>query len=160
MLYRGQTKTGKPRYSFGRMGQSQGELVTELPAGFTISESVNGVVSLVKDRPSLLMPMEVAAVEEAVKQHPRAIASNLGDRLYKPCYSKPNFQALPYRCPLQAALKFRCDCPDGGSQRLYCIPLSKILAASMQRGMKACPGSSCSCFLSRFTRCLFAYHHQ
>jgi len=111
MLYRGQTKTGKPRYSFGRMGQSQGELVTELPAGFTISESVNGVVSLVKDRPSLLMPMEVAAVEEAVKQHPRAIASNLGDRLYKPCYSKPNFQALPYRCPLQAALKFRCDCP-------------------------------------------------
>lgn len=46
-LYRGQTKTGKPRYYFGRMGQSQGEPVTDLPPGFTISESVNGVVSLI-----------------------------------------------------------------------------------------------------------------
>src|SRR5437764_9154405 len=71
-LYRGQTKSGKPRYYFGRMGQSQGEPVTELPAGFTISESVNGVVSLVKDRPSLIMPVEVAAVEAAMKQHPQA----------------------------------------------------------------------------------------
>jgi len=71
-LYRGQTRTGKPRYYFGRMGQSQGEPVTELPLGFTISESVNGVVSLVKDCPSLIMPIEVAAVEAAVKQHPEA----------------------------------------------------------------------------------------
>ena len=71
-LYRGQTKTGKPRYYFGSMGQSQGEPVTELPVGFTISESVNGVVSLVKDRPSLIMPVEVAAVEAAMKQHPQA----------------------------------------------------------------------------------------
>ena len=55
-LYRGQTKTGKPHYYFGRMGQSQsgGEPVTELPLGFTISESINGIVSLVKDRPSLM----------------------------------------------------------------------------------------------------------
>ena len=71
-LYRGQTKTGKPRYYFGRMGQGQGESVTELPPGFTISESVNGVVSLVKDRPSLIQPEEVAAVEGAVKRHPEA----------------------------------------------------------------------------------------
>ena len=71
-LYRGQTKTGKPRYYFGRAGQSQGEPVTELPAGFTISESINGIVSLVKDRPSLIQPEEVAAVEEAVKEHPEA----------------------------------------------------------------------------------------
>src|SRR3989442_13562402 len=62
-LYRGQTKTGKPRYYFGRAGQSQGEAVTELPPGFTISESVNGVVSLVKDRPSLIQPEEGAAIE-------------------------------------------------------------------------------------------------
>ena len=57
-LYRGQTKSGKPRYYFGREGQSQGEEVTEIPAGYTISESVNGVVSLVKDkdRPSLIQP--------------------------------------------------------------------------------------------------------
>jgi hypothetical protein len=71
-LYQGQTKTGKPRYYFGRPGQSQGEPVTELPSGFTISESVNGVVSLVKDRPSLIQPEEVAAIEAAVQQHPEA----------------------------------------------------------------------------------------
>jgi hypothetical protein len=47
-LYRGQTKIGKPCYSFGRAGQCQDEPVTELPIGFTISESINGVVSLLK----------------------------------------------------------------------------------------------------------------
>ena len=72
MLYRGQTRTGKPRYYFGRAGQGQGEPVTELPPGFTISESVNGVVSLVKDHPSLIQPEEVAAIEAAVQQHPEA----------------------------------------------------------------------------------------
>ena len=69
-LYKGQTKTGKPRYYFGRTGQD--EPVTEIPSGFKISESVNGVVSLVKDRPSLIQPEEVAAVEQAIKQHPEA----------------------------------------------------------------------------------------
>jgi hypothetical protein len=69
-LYRGQTRAGKLRYYFGRPGQSQGEPVTELPPGFTISESVNGVVSLVKDRPALIQPEEVAAVEAVVRQHP------------------------------------------------------------------------------------------
>ena len=71
-LYRGQTRTGKPRYYFGRADQSQGEPVMELPPGFTISESVNGVVSLVKDRPSPIQPEEVVAVEAAVQQHPEA----------------------------------------------------------------------------------------
>jgi hypothetical protein len=71
-LYLGQTRTGKPRYYFGRPGQGQGEPVTEFPPGFTISESVNGVVSLVKDRPALIQPEEVAAVEAAVQQHPEA----------------------------------------------------------------------------------------
>ncbi len=71
-LYRGQTKTGKPRYYFGRAGQGQDEPVTELPSGFRISESVNGVVSLVKERPSLIQPEEVAAIEAAVRQHPEA----------------------------------------------------------------------------------------
>ena len=61
-LYRGQTKTGKPRYYFGRAGQGQGDLVMELPSGFTISESVNGVVSLVKDRPSLIQPLARALI--------------------------------------------------------------------------------------------------
>jgi len=71
-LYRGQTRSGKPRYYFGRAGQGQGEPVTEIPPGYSISESVNGVVSLAKDRPSLIQPEEVAAVEAAVKRHPEA----------------------------------------------------------------------------------------
>lgn len=69
-LRKGQTRTGKQRYYFGR--EAQGELVENLPRGFTISESVNGVVSLVKDRPSPLHLQEIAAVEEAVKAHPAA----------------------------------------------------------------------------------------
>jgi len=72
ILYRGRSRTGKPRFYFGRPGQSQGEPVTELPPGYTISESVNGVVSLVKDRPALIQPEEVAAVEAAIQQHPEA----------------------------------------------------------------------------------------
>jgi hypothetical protein len=71
-LYRGQTKTGKPRYYFGRAGQGQGEPIMELPPGFTISESVNGVVSLVKDRPSPIQPEELAAIEAEVQHHPQA----------------------------------------------------------------------------------------
>ncbi len=71
-LYRGQTRTGKPRYYFGRSGQGQGEPVTEFPPDFTISESVNGAVSLAKDRPALIRPEEAAAVEAAVQRHPQA----------------------------------------------------------------------------------------
>jgi hypothetical protein len=71
-LYRGQTRTGKPRYYFGRHNQGQGEPVSEIPPGYTISESVNGVVSLVKDHPALILPEEVAAVEAAVQHHPKA----------------------------------------------------------------------------------------
>ena len=71
-LYRGQTRTGKPRYYFGRPVQGQGEPVTEIPPGYTISESVNGVVSLAKDRPALIQPGEVAAVEAEVERHPEA----------------------------------------------------------------------------------------
>src|SRR5256886_15667490 len=51
-LYRGQTRTGKPRYYFGLPAHSQGEPVMESPPGFTISESVNGVGFLVKQRDS------------------------------------------------------------------------------------------------------------
>ncbi len=69
-LCRGSTKTGKPRYSFAR--EPRGTIVEELPDGFRISESVNGVVSLVRDAPTRLLPAEVAAVEAAVRRHPRA----------------------------------------------------------------------------------------
>src|SRR5947209_16746029 len=71
-LYQRQTRTVKARYYFGLPAHSQGEPVMEIPPGFTISESVNGVVSLVKDRPSLIQPEEVAAVEAEVQQHPQA----------------------------------------------------------------------------------------
>jgi hypothetical protein len=47
-LCRGLTKTGKPRYCFAR--EIKDEPVAEIPPGYTISESVNGVVSLAKDR--------------------------------------------------------------------------------------------------------------
>jgi hypothetical protein len=69
-LCRGVTKTGKPRYYFAR--EIKGEPVDEIPEGFTISESVNGIVSLVKDRPSQILPDEIAWVEASIKRHPRA----------------------------------------------------------------------------------------
>jgi hypothetical protein len=97
ILYRGQTRTGKLRYYFGRPGQGQGEPVTELPAGYTISESVNGVVSLVKDRPSLIQPKEVAAIEAAVQQHPQARRYRVavkGNRIEIYEQVGPNYNAL------------------------------------------------------------------
>ena len=69
-LCRGSTRTGKPRYTFAR--QPRDTSVEELPEGFKISESVNGVVSLARDAPTQLLPAEVAAVEAAVCRHPRA----------------------------------------------------------------------------------------
>jgi hypothetical protein len=68
-LCRSVTKTGKPRYVFAR--EPKGEPVDRIPDGYTISESVNGVVSLVKDRPTQLLPEEVATVEAAVARHPK-----------------------------------------------------------------------------------------
>ena len=68
-LCRGTTKTGKPRYSFAR--EIKGEPVEEIPAGYEISESVNGIVSLVKKRLSQIRPEEIATVEAAVARHPK-----------------------------------------------------------------------------------------
>jgi hypothetical protein len=76
------TKTGKPRYYFAR--EIKGEPVDEIPEGFKISESVNGIVSLVKDRPSQILPEETAAVEAALRRHPKPRnyrASVKGDRI-------------------------------------------------------------------------------
>ncbi len=69
-LCQGVTKTGKPRYYFAR--EPKGEPVEEIPEGWKISESVNGIVSLVRDRPAQILAEEVAAVEAAVQQHPRS----------------------------------------------------------------------------------------
>jgi hypothetical protein len=70
-LCQGVTKTGKPRYAFVR--DPQGKRVVEaIPDGYQISESVNGIVSLVKERQQKLLPQEIAAVEEAVRRHSKA----------------------------------------------------------------------------------------
>ena len=70
-LNRGTTKTGKARYYFAR--QPQDDPVEEIPEGYQISESANGVVSLVKARPPRFLPEEIVAVESAVHRHPKAI---------------------------------------------------------------------------------------
>jgi hypothetical protein len=69
-LCQGTTKTGKPRYYFAR--EPKGEPVEEVPEGWEISESVNGIVSLAKKRPAQILPEEIAAVEAAVKRHPKS----------------------------------------------------------------------------------------
>jgi hypothetical protein len=69
-LCRGVTKTGKPRYYFAR--EPKGDPVEEIPEGWKISESVNGVVSLVKDHPAQIRLEEVEAVEAAVQRHPQS----------------------------------------------------------------------------------------
>lgn len=69
-LCRGTTRTGRARYIFAR--EPRGEPVADLPPGYRISESVNGVVSLVKDAPAAIRPEEVAAVDAAVRRHPQA----------------------------------------------------------------------------------------
>jgi hypothetical protein len=65
----GKTKTGKMRYYFAR--QPKEGSPDQIPEGYRISESVNGVVSLVKDRPQLILPQEVASVEAVLARHPK-----------------------------------------------------------------------------------------
>lgn len=69
-LGRGRTKTGKPRYFFAR--EPKGEPVTEIPDGWEIKESVNGVVSLARKRPAQIRPEERESVEAAVQRHPKS----------------------------------------------------------------------------------------
>jgi len=69
-LRKGVTKTGKPRYFFAR--DWKGEPVKRIPDGYAVSEIVNGVVSLVKARPGLIQPREVAIVETVLKRHPKS----------------------------------------------------------------------------------------
>ncbi|NTU63901.1 MAG: hypothetical protein HGB05_11010, partial [Chloroflexi bacterium] len=68
-LCRGATKTGKPRYYFAR--EVQDEPVEQIPEGYTISESVNGIVSLSKTQASQLRADEINAVKAAVARHPK-----------------------------------------------------------------------------------------
>jgi hypothetical protein len=69
-LCQGVTKTGKPRYYFAR--EPKGTPVEEIPEGWEIRESVNGVVSLAKIRPVKILPREEEAVQAEIERHPRA----------------------------------------------------------------------------------------
>ena len=69
-LCQGVTKAGKPRYYFAT--EVKGDRVERIPEGYVISESVNGVVSLAKEHPSLILEREIAVVKEAVQKHPQA----------------------------------------------------------------------------------------
>lgn len=68
-LCQGMTKTGKLRYYFAR--EPKDGSPDKIPEGYKINESVNGIVSLVKDRPQLIMPQEVAGVEAVLARHPK-----------------------------------------------------------------------------------------
>jgi len=68
-LCQGMTKTGKSRYYFAR--EPKDGSPEQIPEGYRISESINGVVSLVKDQPQLILPPEVASVEAALARHPK-----------------------------------------------------------------------------------------
>jgi hypothetical protein len=61
------TKTGKKRFVFSK--EPTGKPVIELPKGFEITESVNGVVSLSKAVPSPILPSEVDTVRNALAAH-------------------------------------------------------------------------------------------
>jgi hypothetical protein len=67
-LCQGETKTGKVHYYFAR--EPKGKEINGMPPGYEISESVNGVVSLVKIRPRLIPAEEIALVEAALERHP------------------------------------------------------------------------------------------
>jgi hypothetical protein len=69
-LYQATTAAGRARYVFAR--EPHGEPVETLPAGYVVRESVNGVVSLARDRPAIFTPEEVAAVQAALRSHPKA----------------------------------------------------------------------------------------
>lgn len=69
-LCQGVTKTGKQRYFFSR--EQKGKPIEEIPEGYEITESVNGIVSLSKSRPKLLMESEVTTIKFAIQLHPKA----------------------------------------------------------------------------------------
>ncbi len=63
------TKTGKIRFYFAR--EPKATPVDKIPTGYQVEESVNGIVSLVKAHPQLILSEELAHVEAAVKKHPQ-----------------------------------------------------------------------------------------
>ena len=68
-LYRTTTKTGKSRYCFAKEC-AKGTPCETIPHGYEISESPNGVVSLVKSRPKLIRKSEVVIVQKLIDKNP------------------------------------------------------------------------------------------
>jgi hypothetical protein len=92
-LCKAATPSGKPRYFFART--PKGEPVEQIPAGYTISESVNGIVSLAKARLSRIRPDEIAVVQMALQRHPKGRYYRLNTRadlieVYEPVGSLPD----------------------------------------------------------------------
>jgi len=69
-LYRGTTKSGKPRYFFAKQSE-KGVPCESIPDGFEISESPNGIVSLIKEHPKLIQQSEVKLVDQILATHPK-----------------------------------------------------------------------------------------
>ena len=67
-LHRGATKAGKVRYFFSP--QATGCLVAEVPAGFEITETVNGVVSLRRIKPRPIHDDELQTVRSVMAELP------------------------------------------------------------------------------------------
>jgi hypothetical protein len=66
-LHAGKTKTGKPRYWFAK--STEGELLESMPEGYEIYENPDAQVFLRKIVPQLVIPDEVAVVEEGLKRY-------------------------------------------------------------------------------------------
>lgn len=69
-LCQGMTKTGMLCYDFAREPKERSP--DQIPEGYRLSESVNRVVSPIKDRPQLILPQEIATVEAALARHPKS----------------------------------------------------------------------------------------
>ncbi|MCD6285654.1 MAG: hypothetical protein J7M39_07075 [Anaerolineae bacterium] len=69
-LCQGATKTGRSRYYFAR--EPKDTVLEEIPEGYEIRESVNGVVSLARVRPIELLEGEISIVQAALRTHLKA----------------------------------------------------------------------------------------
>jgi len=64
-LYWTTTKTGRSRYFFAKE-RAKGSPCETVPYGYEISESPNGVASLVKSRPQVICKSEVAIIQKLI----------------------------------------------------------------------------------------------
>ena len=148
------TKTGKPRYSFAR--QPKGIPVEQIPDGSRVGESANGLVWRERDRPALLLPEEVAAVEAAIARHPRPRNYHVGvthdqivisERNRADTYVRssdvraPRQQVFPFCIPVPMARDPACT-PSRGLATLYPSRIGCQAGIPKRPGGGACPTNS------------------